>query len=150
MFQRNFNLCDFSIHFVCWGCVWVLENLESPGKIESRNLDLENLENHSRSLKVLENQVILWAFFFFFKIVTLKISQVCHKSGYKFMRKDCQNPSYCLLLELVCVRPCPLGNWALASTTEEFWWAPKALSAMSWGHIFIAFHFLFGYFELSV
>ena len=41
----------------------VLENLESPGEIESQNPGLENLENRSQPLKVLENQDILWAFF---------------------------------------------------------------------------------------
>ena len=72
------------------GCVRVLENLESPGKTESQNPGLENLENHSRSLKVLENQVISWAVFLK-KIVTLNISHVFtvgHKFGYKFMRID--------------------------------------------------------------
>ena len=50
----------------------------------------KNLENHSRSLKVLENQVISWAVFLK-KIVTLNISHVFtvgHKFGYKFMRID--------------------------------------------------------------
>ena len=37
------------------GFVRVLENLESPGKTKNQNPGLENLENHSRSLKVLEN-----------------------------------------------------------------------------------------------
>ena len=72
------------------GCVRVLENLESPGKTESQNPGLENLENHSRSLKVLENQVVSWAVFLK-KIVTLNISHVFtvgHKFGYKFMRID--------------------------------------------------------------
>ena len=79
----------FSIQFVT-GCVRVLENLESPGKTESQNPGLENLENHSRSLKVLENQVISWAVFLK-KIVTLNISHVFtvgHKFGCKFMRID--------------------------------------------------------------
>ena len=57
---------------------------------QSQNPGLENLENHSRSLKVLENQVISWAVFLK-KIVILNISHVFtvgHKFGYKFMRID--------------------------------------------------------------
>ena len=108
------------------GCVRVLENLKCPRNIESQNPGLGNLENHSWSLKVLENQVILWAFFW--------------RKSLTFV--TCENITKILLITSCSSLSVPIRvHWetGFLLPLKSFDGPPKALSIMSWGHIFIAF-----------